>query len=278
LTGVYDIGAPVSGRAGFVKAGGDLLALTQQGVVSLAKQLVSTRADQATDPLTSDKIQYLISEAITTYSQFAGWDIKYYSKLNMLLINVPSAVAGGTTQFAANQLTSSWTVFSGMDAGCWGTLDQNPMFGTYDGRIMSAWNGNNDNVDLAGSLGDGIVAEVQQAYSYAGRPATQKQVGMYRPTFITDLSIAFSSRIEYDFTNSVLLPPDPTPLVNQGLTLWDTAIWNTNRWNGGSTVQQDWIQAEGMGTAASLRMVSLSIGDVLWVSTGYSLLNGVGLF
>ena len=39
LVGVYNIGAPVKGRRGYTKVGGDLYILTQQGIVSMASML-----------------------------------------------------------------------------------------------------------------------------------------------------------------------------------------------------------------------------------------------
>jgi hypothetical protein len=277
LTGVYYIGAPVSGRVGFCKAGGDLLALTQQGIISMSEQLISTQVKQALNPLTSYKIQFLVSTAIGIYSGYAGWDIQYLPKTNMLLINVPSVTTGGTTQFAANQITSAWTIFTGMDASCWGVYNLDPMFGTADGKVMAAWTGNLDNVLLDGTGGTRITAEVQQAYTYFGKPTTQKQVGLYQPVFTSEALVTLSSTITYDFVDYPL--PTSTayfPTVPTGI--WDTSLWGTPYWGGGTRVQKNWVGAEGMGIAASLRMVAQSTGDVLWVGTNYSLTNGSGLF
>jgi hypothetical protein len=277
LVGVYFIGSPVSGKVGFCKAGGDLLALTQQGVVSLSAQLVSTKVKEANNPLTSNKIQYLISEAISLYSQYAGWDLKYYPRVNMVLVNVPSVVAGGTAQFAANQITSAWTLFSGMDSSVWGNYDTNPMFGTYDGNVMLAWTGELDGVLLDNTGGQNIITEVQQAYTYFGKLATQKQVSMYKPSFINTLPIAVAAKIEYDFAGSTITVPSPVTLTGS-TPLWDTAVWDTALWGGGSEVQKSWIQGEGMGVACSLRMMTQSTGECIWVATDYSVVSGSGLF
>jgi len=272
LVGVYFVGAPVSGRVGFVKAGGDLLALTNQGVVSMAAALVSTKVNQAENPLTSKKIQLLISSAIATNGGLAGWDLKYYSKLNMILINVPSVVSGGTTQFAANQLTAAWCTFSGMDASAWGTFNTNPMFGTYDGKIISAWTGGKDGVLVNGTGGTNIVSEVQQAYNYFGKLSTQKQIGLYQPVLVNQYNVAVSSTIEYDFASSVLTSPTGIP-ASTGSANWNGANWGTAVWAGGAKVQKPWLGANGMGIAASLRMITQSSGDTLWVSTNYSMVG-----
>lgn len=276
LRGIYFIGAPVSGREAFCKAGGDLLALTQQGVISMTSQLVSTRVSDAQSPLTSSKIQYALSEATSAFSDLhPGWDIKYFPKYNMLLVNVPTLTAEGSFQFAANQLIGSWTQFTGYAATSWGTYKFSPMYGTADGRVMEAWIDNLDNVTLGNAGGTTIIAQVQQAYSYFSQRTTQKQVGMYRPTFTATLPVAIASRIVYDFADTSLVTPDGP--IKSPVGIWDLGIWNQDVWGGGTKVYQGWIQAQGVGSAVSLRMATQTGGETLWVATDYSLVNGWGL-
>jgi hypothetical protein len=275
LTGVYYIGAPVSGRRAFCKAGGDQFILTQQGVISMSTILTSTKVNVKDRSITTDKIQFLMSELVSTYSQAFGWDLKYYPKDNLLLLNVPSVTAGGSVQLAANQITGAWTEFTGMDATCWGYFGSTPVFGSHDGKVYQAWTGNRDKVEIDGTGGEGITSLVQQAYSYMGAPATLKQVGMYRPVFVVSDPAAFKSIIRYDFKGGSLTAPGPVPIG--AASLWNAGIWNDSTWGGGDTVQKQWIQAEGMGVAASLLMIMKTEGEVLWISTDYSVLPGQGL-
>lgn len=276
LVGVYYVGAPVSGRRAFTKASGDILFLTQQGVVSLTAQLVSTKVNEQEDPLTSKKIQFLISDIISSYSSLEGWEIKYYPKYNMLLINVPSATEGGNIQLAANQIIGSWTQFTGMDAATWGNFDISPYFGDYDGVVYEGWTGNKDNVLVDGTGGTSIEATAQQAYSYLQAGAVQKQVGFYRPTFVTSVPVSFNSKIIYDFESLNVSAPGLLSPVSG--SLWGSGIWGLDVWGGGIYVQKEWISADGMGVAASLAMVTQTEGEVLWVSTDYSYIVGQGIF
>lgn len=275
LTGVYYIGAPVAGRRAFCKAGGDQFILTQQGLVSMTSILTSTRVKDQARNIETSKIQFLMSELVSTYSQTFGWDLKYYPKDNLLILNVPSVTVGGSIQIAANQITGAWTQFTGMDAACWGFFGSTPMFGSNDGKVYQAWTGNSDKVAVNGTGGQPILTVVQQAYSYMGSPATQKQVGMYRPVFVVSDPAAFKSTIKYDFVAEILTAPGPLPVT--GTSVWDVGIWDDDKWGGGDTVQKQWIQASGMGVAASLLMVMKTEGEVLWVSTDYSIVAGAGL-
>jgi hypothetical protein len=213
---------------------------------------------------------------VSTFSVAYGWDLKYYPKDNMLILNVPSVTVGGNIQLAANQITNAWTEFVGMDASCWGFFGSTPMFGNFEGKVYQAWVGNSDAVRLDGGGGQGIVSRVQQAYSYMGARAVQKQVGMYRPVFVVTDPASFHSTIRYDFKPELLTIPGPLPV--SGNSLWGIGTWNESLWGGGDTVQKQWIQANGMGVAASLLMVMKTEGEVLWVATDYSITGGWGLF
>jgi hypothetical protein len=109
-----------------------------------------------------------------------------------------------------------------------------------------------------------------------GSLASQKQVGMYRPTFIVNAPITVSSSILYDFTTKDLAAPTAPP--KNYSSLWNYGLWGQAIWGGGDEVQKRWFQAEGMGVAASIRMVTQTEAEVLWVATDYSLINGKGLF
>jgi hypothetical protein len=275
LTGVFYIGAPMAGRRCHSKAGGDQYILTQQGVVSMSTTLTSTKVAEAENKLTSNKIQFLISALTSQYSTLFGWDLKYFPKDNMLIVNVPSITVGGNIQLAANQIIGAWTEFRDIDAVCWGTFGSSPMFGDYNGRVLAFGVGTVDNVSLNGTGGFGIIASVMQAYSYMGSGATQKQVGMYRQTFIVNAPITISSMILYDFDTQDLTTPTAPP--KNYSSLWNYGLWGTAIWGGGDAVQKRWFQAVGMGVAASLRMVTQTECEVLWVSTDYSILKGQGI-
>lgn len=213
---------------------------------------------------------------MTEFASLAGWQIQYFPKLNMSLANIPSTVSGGTIQLAQNLITEAWTQFSGMDAATWILFDEDLYYGDYAGNVQLAWTGNSDAAGLTGTGGTTIKSRVQQAYNYFDGMATQKQVGMYQPVFVVVDQITTASIITYDFTTRSLLLPDPAAAPTT--SLWNTALWNTAVWGGGDVVQKNWIQANGMGVAASIQMALQTSTDVLWVSTNYSLIKGRGLF
>ena len=276
LKGVYFIGAPVSGRRGHAKVGGDQVILTERGAVSMTATLSSTKVNEADNKLKSAKIQFLVSELVSSYGTLDGWQLTYWTSNNMLMVNVPSVTAGGNIQLVSNQLIDAWSQFSGMDSSSWGITSQSLYFGDYSGRVLKAWSGFSDGVLLDNTGGTGVTSYVQQAYSYLGQPATQKQVGMYRPTFVVTDPVAYNSAILYNFQAQDVT--SPSALAADASSTWGVGLWGSAVWGGGTQVQQQWVQAEGMGFVVSLKMVIQSDSEVLWVATDYSGVIGNGLF
>ena len=275
LVGVYTVGQPVgSPGKGFVKVGGDLILLTQRGLVSMARLLVSTKVNSAVNAVNSEKVQPIIAEAVTVEPGRFEWQLFYHPPSNLFLVNMPP----GDNQIVERQLAANlvvntvpWTAFTGIPATHWVTFDNSPYFGTADGRIYKAWTGWYDEVDLSDANGKEVRTQVQQAYSYLGAPAVQKQVGMYRPGFLVKEQINFGAVIEYDFTIRRLRIPS-AGFGQPGYDLWDesTSLWDGAVWSSGVVPDRRWIQAQGIGVDASLRMSMSSKSEILWVSTDYS--------
>lgn len=273
LVGVYNIGAPVLGRRSYTKVGGDLYILTTQGIVSMSGMLTSTKVNDQKSSFPSDKIQFLLSNVISSYGDIAGWQLSYFPDLNMLLCNVPTTVATGNFQLAANQIIFAWTQFTNMDAACWGTFSSKPFFGTYDGRICKAWDGTLDDVRLDNTGGSSITAAAAQAYSYFESLGTQKQIGMYRPNFISNSGLIYNSTLTYDFKDASIAPPDGLPIVPPN-GVWDVDYWDQTTWAGAQVALRSWVQGQGLGVAASIALISRTNGEALWVSTDYSYIVG----
>ena len=68
--GLYKVGAPI-GRRCYTKFGGDLLIITQDGVVPMSGALQSSRLDPRVS--ITNKIQYAMSSAISAYGSNFGW-------------------------------------------------------------------------------------------------------------------------------------------------------------------------------------------------------------
>jgi len=250
--------------------------MTYQGLVSLNDMLTSTKTTAAQNTVEARKVQPALSAAARNTGVLAGWQLYFYPTENMLLINVPSNTSAGNTQFAENTTNSAWTQFLGYDASCFATYQNKPFFGTKEGVIYQGWTGQADKVMLGDNLGGTeVVGYVQQAYSYLNAPGIQKQIGMYKPTFLVSADAIYASKVVYDF---LFESPDfgLAPPSNDGAR-WDISLWDQAVWTGGLKTQRIWSQAEGMGVAASFSYAVRAKSEVTLVATDFTYKTG-GIF
>jgi hypothetical protein len=263
LKGVWQLGQTFNRRC-FLKWAGDLLLLTQDGLVPLAAALQSSRLDPRVN--LTDKIYYAISQEASLYSGNFGWQIAYFASENMLMINIPSAE--GIQQFCMHTISKAWCNFTNINATCW-ELSYDQMYFGGNGFIGHWWNAYSDD-------GNNIQAEVQQAYSYFDAPGQQKRFTMIRPIFQTDNGlpgILVGINTDFDVQNS--LGSVSFNAVSSTLGVWDTALWDEDVWGGALSLTKLWQGVTGIGYSGGIIMKVASQGiDVRWVSSDYVMERG----
>lgn len=270
LVGSFYIGGTFSRRCA-MKYAGDVAILTQYGMVTIGSIAKPDNASVLDNAL-SQKIQYLISQAISEGSYRAGWEILLHPAANFILINVPGVVLGQTYQLIYNTLTKAWTIFDNMGAYCWANIQNAIVFGG-DGIVYRAWEGGTDGVKLDGSGGKPIYAECQQAFSYFGAPGTNKHFKLFRPTVVYSGKFKYRAGANMAFDFTTLPPPATFGTSNYGV--WNQSLWDgTDVWSGGSQSDKQWISATGISYAAAIRIGVETTSETLWVSTDWIMEKG----
>ena len=257
LKGVWQLGQTFNRRC-FFKYAGDLLLLTQDGLVPLASALQSSRLDPRIN--ITDKIYQAVSTAASSYYDNFGWQVNYYASQNMLILNVP--VSSGIQQYVMHTITKSWANFTNINANCWEVHGKADIFFGGNGFVGRFWDGTNDD-------GSNINATIQQAYSYFDTRATLKRFTMARPIFIVDNSLpTVLVGISTDFNP---VPPTGSVTYNpysSGGSKWDVALWDNGYWAGGNNIAKQWQGVTGIGFSGGISMSIASQGvDLHWAST-----------
>jgi hypothetical protein len=262
--GVWQLGQTFSRRC-FFKFGGDLLLLTQDGLVPMSGALQSSRLDPRIN--LTDKIYFAVSQAATVYYAEFGWQINYFASENMLILNIPTGT--GYEQYVMHTITKSWARFTGVNAICWEVSGNNRIFFGADGYVGEFYTQLSDN-------GSNIVATAQQAYSYFDSRGQLKRFTLVRPILQTDNGLpTVLCGISTDF--------DTVPLTNQiafnpatlDIGVWDTGIWDDANWGGNLTTTKFWQGVTGTGFSGSININVASQGiDFHWASTDYVMENG----
>ena len=259
LKGVWQLGQTFTRRC-FFKWAGDLLLLTQDGLVPLASALQSSRLDPRIN--LTDKIYYPISQACTQYFANFGWQINYFASENMLILSIPTN--DGMEQYVMHTITKAWARFTGIEAYSWEVSGDNDMHFGGNGYVATFYTANSDN-------GTNITAAVQQAYSYFDSPGQNKRFTMVRPILQSDggtpavlcgLSVDFQP---IDNTGAISFNPS-----SQTVGIWDTAKWDENNWGGGLITTRIWQGVTGIGFAGSINLTAVAQGiELHWASTDY---------
>jgi hypothetical protein len=264
MKGLWQLGQTFSRRC-FFKWGGDLLLLSQDGLVPLTAQLQSDRLDPRIN--LTDKIYFAVSQACSLYYANYGWQINYLAEANMLILNIPTN--DGVEQYVMNTINKSWGRFTGISANCFVVAgDENMYFGGngYVGQYFTGYADNNTN----------ITGTCQQAYNYFNSPGQLKRFTLVRPIFQTDNGLpTVLCGISTDF--------ETVPLTNQiafnsainKTGVWDTGKWDQSNWGGGLVTTKYWQGVSGLGFSGAINLNVASQGiDFRWASSDYVMENG----
>lgn len=249
LIGRYLTGDPI-GRRCLFRAGGDLIIINELGLVPMSALFKLDRAATESKALTRN-IRRAYAEATQNSRDVFGWQIVSLPFRNMAILNVPASATEPTQQFVYNTITGAWCRFTGIDAVCWGHLNDHVnlvddlYFGTADGKVYHAESGGDD-------YGTPITCIAVNAFTSLGMPGRLKHVKAIRPITEGDVdqgpyvSVAVDYEIPQVGSEGTVTPGN-----------WFT--WDESEWDGldvwrGITVRRPWLGVSGIGTAIAPMM------------------------
>lgn len=264
LKGVWQLGQTFTRRC-FFKWSGDILLLTQDGLVPLSSALQSSRLDPRIN--LTDKIYFAVSQAATQFFALDGWQINYFAGENMLILSIPTNV--GMEQFVMHTITKSWARFTGIQGYCWEVSGDADMHFGSDGFVGTFYNATSDD-------GVNINATAQQAYSYFDAPGQLKRFTMVRPILQSAggvPSVVCGISVDFD-TQSELGAVSFNPSLFTASS-WNVAKWDENNWGGGLITTKTWQGVSGLGFTGSINInVASRDIELHWASTDYVMERG----
>ena len=254
LVGVWWIGSPI-GRRCFVKYAGDLLVITEDGLVSMSAVLQSSRVNP--NVYITDKIQQATSYAVTQYGSNFGWCIVPYAQQNALILNVPVDEGASQQQYVMNSITGAWCNFTGWQANVFEIYENNLYFGGTN-YLSKAWTTYAD-------AGQAIPATALQAFNYFGSRSQLKRFTMMRPTFYATSAPSVLGQINVDFDQSPATATLATAAIGG---LWDLGLWDSALWGGGLGIIHQWQGASGVGYCGAPAIASNTNSiELQWLAT-----------
>ena len=255
LIGVWRTGRPIGKRC-LIKYGGDIVALTYNGVYPLAASLQSSRLDPRI--ALSDKIQGAFARSAQLYGDNFGWQMIFDPTHNALTVNVPVAT-GQQEQYVMNNITKAWCNFTNWTANCWEIFNNEPYFGG-DGFVGHAWD------ESYADDGANIKTVAQQAFNYFESRGVKKYFTRARPSIFTNgiPTVFIGMNVDFEVQDAAAsVEFTPTSSALWGVALWDEALWGQN-----NVINNNWQGITGIGYCGSTQFQSASQGvTLLWAST-----------
>ena len=234
----FEIPPPMS-VWGFANIGSNLVALTQQGIVSIQDAISGQSSSVGGYKTLSDAIQSQFVSAFSSSSPPFSLNfpiyLNYYPRGQMLVAGTGS---GGSTQhYVMNTTTGAWCKFSqSCTAFSWAMWKSNLYFSTSDGRVMKFDTGYFDEDPASEGNATSRTVVCRPAYNYFGDPSSVKRIGMVQPYIYQSEGLSLTIGADMDFA-------DTTPTT----TVTDTSDTAYKLWT-------PVIPMVGVGSACSMRI------------------------
>ena len=256
--------APLIARRAIIQAGGDLIAVTKDGYVSLMGAITQGRLTDR--GIISDQINPAVTDAISKYGGNWGWEAFHYPAGNMLMFNIPRSTNGTYEQHVWNTNTGAPTRFKNIASRTWGLYDDEAYFGG-NGSVYKFDSTRED----AGSI---IYMDGLCAPTWLGSRARNKHLVMLMPVMAANTTIPLSAKALPDFSApDVSFSGNTYPLTGAA---WNVAAWNVSNWAGeGTRTQTNWLQAGEYGYNFRTRVKVTGNNQLTrWYSINYMYENG----
>jgi hypothetical protein len=260
LVGIFRLGRPL-GRRCMIRAGAELLIMTDLGFVSLSEVLPVDRAQQSAAAF-SRKINPTVVAQARTYFDTFGWQAFIYPSSNMLIFNVPAF--GMNQQYVFNTITRGACRFTGVDARCWGLLGNSAYFGgatavyLFDTGVTDA--------------GAAVPALGVQAFNAFGSAAQKKAFKRAQAIMQADDAPSFAVDLVMDYRLQQQSPALAAPAYQAGR--YGTARYGQGVY-GGSVIFDASRGVRGVGRVAAVRLQHASLlARPSWLGTNIQLVPG----
>lgn len=262
LVGRYYLPKPL-GRRCMLRTGGELLILTEAGILPLS-QAQTVGPEGGVNVAITAKIGAAYLAAVAAAGDAFGWQAIAHPAGAILLVNVPVRERASQDQFALGTQTAGWSRLTGLDAGCWSQFGAGLFFGGNDGSVGRYGSDDDD--------GAPILASFQSAFT-ALRSAANKRVTLARPRTIGPPGFSPTIHVKANFDTA----PTAFHVVHaDGLSTPWGAPWGSP-WGLSAQADQDWQGVEGTGVTLSIASRISTMSEVTWNGTDLALEAGAYL-
>lgn len=227
--GNYQMPRPM-GRKAFLQAGGDLLIITEVGLIPISAAIQQDLAALEGAAVSRPISPYWQQRA----RELAGveWEAIKSPTKNYMVVSQPDSVE--PTCLVANLQTGGWSRFTGWDTQCIALFNDVGYLGSADFKVYQMEVGGSDNGSIY------TCAYLGQAEDF-GAPGVQKTVLQARPIVLQ--STTSIPQLTFQANYAEVMSSPPSSAVNTATSAWDGALWDTGIWDSdsASSVAGNWV-------------------------------------
>jgi hypothetical protein len=240
IVGVYSISAPL-GKDATIKAGGDLMIATVEGIVPISEVLTKDSSALSLSAVTRAIEPTWHTEV--SQRETLPWTMVKWSEKNMLVVGMPSpGPSVDPLSFVANLETGAWCQFTGTtwDVRSQAVLEGVHYVGGATGKVYITETGGSD-------AGNNYTCTYVNHFSHIGRRGSVKSVNLARAAFRA--TRAFIAKVSCSINYTVSLPSAPSSVADSTEDAWDEGLWDTAVWDasGSSLVTARWTAISKAG-------------------------------
>lgn len=243
--GRYDIGRPL-GKDAHIRAGGDLIIATTDGMIPLSAALKKDPAALSLAAVTRNIEDEWKRQAVLRAS--ASWCCVKWLARSMAIIGLPTVGPSEVCCLVVNLLTGAWAKYTGWNITSLVELGSLAYFGTpatddtLGGVFIAEASGTDD--------GEAYFSTYVGLYENLGAHNT-KTVKMARTTW--KYRKPFNAKISFSFNYSANLQAYPAAATHPSLDEWDVGLWDVAIWDSGTAEQvvTGWVSVAGEGFAVA---------------------------
>lgn len=252
LVGVYQITAPL-GKNATMRAGGDLLVLTTDGIVPISLALTKDAAALSLGAITKP-IEPEWTKEVRNRASNGPWEILKWPNNNLAIVALPGAAAETSRYcFIVNLETGRWAKWTNFDVQCLTLHEEWGYFGDMSGSIFK--------METTGAdAGDTYECVFTGHFDHMDKTAFDKTVHMMRATF--RYSIPFNAKVSVSVNYLQSLPAAPSAAASNSTDVWDTAVWDTAKWDGAGVfvLKKEWVSIGRTGFVVAPQ-IQITCGD-----------------
>lgn len=262
LRGVYDLAVPLGPKC-FCKFGGDLLALTSHGVVSISQVLRETKLTDHS--LISSVVGEAFQAAYNAVGVVDGWEILECPEQDLLICNIPQPTSGTYYQFVMNTKTGAWSRITGWNVSSL-TLFERKVLGSFGAKVGEIFAGTTD-------FGSPVTSEARTAFSYYNPRSRIKSWKAIRPVLTILGSATVSVGVDTDFQDTASYTSSLTTAAT--LSLWDIGTWDSTTW-AEFVLKNEWLTVSAEDSYSAAVRLRATTQDAIITWSGVDVLYTVG--